>query len=113
MTTVTGISANPKQKFTLALDDGTQVSCSIEYRPQQQSWFADVQWETWVLNGLRLVPSPNLLRQWRNVIPFGFALLTGNQREISSQQAFASGAAELILLNAADVARFEELAYDR
>lgn len=111
MTTITGISAQPKQQLSFVLDDGSQVSAYLEYRPQQLGWFANLAWGDWSVNGLRLVSSPNLLRQFRNVIPFGLALLTSNNADPLNVTDFSTATSVLVLLNAADVELVEASAY--
>jgi hypothetical protein len=111
MTTVTGITSQPVQSSFLTLDDGSLVSISMSYRPQQYGWFADISWGDWAVTGMRLCAAPNILRQWQNRIPFGLALLTSDNSEPLNQNAFSSGFARLILLNSDDVASVNDLTY--
>jgi len=111
MTTISGLSSQPKQTFSFVLDDGSQVSCYIEYRPQQRGWFANFAWQDWAVYGLRLTAAPNILKQWQNLIPFGLALLTTGNVEPLNPTDFADLTARLIVLNAADVASVNEVTY--
>jgi hypothetical protein len=111
MINVTGLTSQPKQAFFLTLNDGSLVSCYIEYRPQQLGWFANFSWATWIVSGIRLSAAPNILRQWQNRIPFGLSLLTANNAEPLNLEDFSSGYAQLVLLNSDEVAEVDALAY--
>lgn len=104
MKIVTGITAQAKQSMFLVLNDGSQLSWVVEYRPNQLGWFANFEWQTWSLNGLRLTASPNLLRQWSNLLPFGIAIQTVENREPINRTDFTDGTATAFLLDATDVA---------
>jgi hypothetical protein len=111
MTIVTGITSQPKQSLFLVLEDGSQVSCYVEYRSQQIGWFANLSWQTWELKGLRLTASPNLLQPWSALLPFGLGILTRENAEPLNLSDFADGTAVAYLLNAADVAEVAALTY--
>jgi hypothetical protein len=102
MNRIEGITDKPKQQMTISLDDGTPVSLLIEYRPNQLGWFYDLSVGGFVLNGQRLVTSPDLLRKFRNILPFTLAVLTTNNVEPMNQQDFADGTAKLYLLEGED-----------
>ncbi len=98
MTTITGITSQPKQHFAFALEDGSQVSAYIEYRPQQLGWFANFSWgDNWVVNGLRLVSTPNLLHHW-------------SASGMSAKTAL-TGRSTVVFLNAVDVLEVNEAAF--
>lgn len=111
MNTITGISAQPKQQLSFVLDDGSQVSAYLEYRPQQLGWFLNLAWGDWSVNGLRVVSTPNLLRQWRNVIPCGLSILTQSNADPLNSTDFSTAVSVMVLLNAADVLLVEASAY--
>lgn len=111
MTTVTGLTSQSTQSSFLTLDDGALVAIYMTYCPQQRGWFANISWSDWSITGMRLCAAPNILRQWKDRIPFGLALLTTDDSEPMSQDAFSSDFARLILLNSADVASVDALAY--
>lgn len=111
MTIVAGITSQPKQQLSLVLEDGSTVAALIEYRPQQIGWFADFTWGTWIARGIRLTSSPNLLRQYRQVIPFGLAIIMANNVDPLNVTDFADGTATVFLLNADDVLAVEAAAF--
>jgi hypothetical protein len=98
------VTNNYKQLQTLILDDGTSFDMEIRYVPRQQGWFiTEISYLSFRLTGARIVVSPNLLFQLKNQIPFGIACYSQGSREPMLVEDFNSGAAQLYLLNAAEV----------
>jgi hypothetical protein len=104
---LTNLTSDAKQQTSLLLDDGSQATWLLEYRPNQQAWFYDLTWGNVVISGQRLVPSPNMIRQFRTRLPFGIAILTAGNVEVMNQQDFTNGNAIVYQLDAADVAEIE------
>lgn len=101
------ITANPLQRQSLILPDGSTVDLTLYFRPMQFGWFAEeIVRGSFTLQGLRITNSPNMLHQWRNVIPFGLACFSAASREPSQVQDFSSGASQLYLLTAAETAEY-------
>lgn len=111
MKILTGFTSQPKQQMTFVLDDGSAVSLFIQYKPQQIGWFANVAWQDFLLEGIRLTSSPNLLQKWENLIPFGLAILGKNDVEPLNVTDFSDGTCAVYLLNAADVVAVNEAAF--
>jgi hypothetical protein len=107
MKTITGLTDQPKQQTGIVLNDGSRAVISLEYRANQLGWFYDITWGDFTLNGQRLVTAPNMLRQFRNKLPFGIAVVTTNNVEPLKQTDLSSGVATLYLLDSTDVADIE------
>jgi len=104
----------PLQKQTLVLPDGTFLSLSTYFRPLQFGWFIKqlsygLTNKTFTLNELRICNSPNMLHQWRNILPFGLGCFSSQDREPTQQDDFISGACTLYILTAEEVATFTAL----
>lgn len=101
--------------MNITLPDGTTVTWTLWYRPNQTGWFYDISWDgvspAWERNGNRLVTSPNILRQSRALIPFGLTVATRDNGEPVRQQDFINGYATVILLDAVDVINIENTFY--
>lgn len=115
MNSITGLTTQPAQNSFILLEDGSRVEFSLFYRPQQLGWFYNLRWPgnediavPFAVNGRRLVASPNLLRQFRRLVPFGLMLYTIDNLEPMGRTCFVDGTADLILLNAAEVLELEE-----
>ena len=111
MKLVSGITNQPKQQMTLVLDEGSSVFITLNYYPQQIGWFMDVRWQTWVVLGLRVTTSPNILRQWKNVIPFGLAVSGKNEVEPLNPDDFVDGTISVYVLQGEDLTSIEEAAF--
>lgn len=114
MNYINGITAQSAQITGLTLEDGSVAQLAIYFRPQQNGWFFDVTWPgsdkfpvPFVCLGRRLVTSANLLRQFREVIPFGIGCFTISGADPMTLTCFFDGTAVLTMLGAADVAAAE------
>jgi hypothetical protein len=108
---VQNITNDSRQKQTLVLPDGTQIVLSIYFVPMQYGWFiTQVSYAntSFVLNGVRICNSPNLLYQYRNKIPFGLAVLSPSGREPTQQDDLTSGATLLYILTEEEVDEYTE-----
>lgn len=107
------VTQDPLQKQTLILPDGTSLTLTIYFVPMQYGWFiTSLVYGSFTLTGLRITVSPNMLRQFKNQIPFGlacYANASGLGREPSQQEDFSSSAFSLYLLDQAEVAQYEEI----
>jgi hypothetical protein len=102
---ITNVTAAPLQNMTLTLPDSTTVSLTLYFAPQQFGWFlTNITYNAFILNGIRVVNSPNFLLQYQNQIPFGLACYSQGNREPSQQQDFSSSASQLFLLDQTDMA---------
>lgn len=83
---------------------------TIYFRPMQLGWFINsITYQTkFILRGMRITNSPNMLNQFRNKIPFGLGCFSAGNREPSQQKDFSSGASQLYILSAAEVAAYAE-----
>lgn len=107
------LTADPKQTQTVVVEDGTTFSLEIYYRPIQQGWFINsLVYGDFVINGMRIVVTPNMLHQFRNKIPFGIACLSDQNREPSLIEDFESGAAKLYLLNQTECEEFSSYLFN-
>ncbi len=107
MRQILGLTTNPLQSQTLVLDDGTAFTLTIYFRPMQQGWFINnLTYGSFVLKGVRITNSPNILYQWQNKLPFGLGCFSVDNREPSLQEDLSSGATSLNILDQADVLEF-------
>ena len=111
MNIIQNISDSSPQVLKIRLPDGSTVTWTLTYRPNQYGWFYDISWDgitpAWVCNGNRLVTSPNILRQYRGFIDFGITITTQDDGEPVGQEDFVSGYATAILLDPVDIINIE------
>lgn len=109
MQRIQNITSVPYQKQTFILGDGTSVSITIKFIEMQQGWWiTELIWGAFRLTGLRISNGPNILYQWRNLIPFGIMCTTEEGREPGLQQDFESGASKLFILDRGEVEAYRE-----
>jgi hypothetical protein len=105
------ITSDPKQNIKIITDDGSKISLTLEYRSMRQGWYYSLVWGSFEVNNRRLVTGYNILRQFRNILPFGFSVTVNNSpkgNEAVFQEDFVNGRAQFYLLNSEDVAAVEE-----
>lgn len=107
MNLISKITSNPLQTQSLVLDDGSAFALTMYFRSMQYGWFLNnLTYNDFVLNGLRICNSPNMLYQWQNVLPFGLACYSSQNREPSQQDDFLSGASKLYVLTQAECVQY-------
>lgn len=110
MLEIQGITNDPKQKRSLVLPDGSMVEMQMSYVPLQQGWYVDyLSYLDFRLEGVRITNQVNMLYQFKNQIPFGFACFSDEDREPSLIEDFSSGASKLFLLTSAEVEYYAEV----
>lgn len=111
MQQITTLSDEYKQNFKIELDNGNQIVFNFEYRPNQLGWFFGFEYLDVQLNNIRLCTADNLLRGYRNIIPFGLAVVTNDNDEPYGVSDFLSGYCNLYLLDESDVVAVEANLY--
>jgi len=101
------ISSEPIQRMFLTGNPGQRIIFELRYLPTQEIWMADITYRDFVLNGISILNSPNLLRGYKNIIPFGLACLTTDLQDPFSLVDFESGYARLFLLTQDEVLELE------
>lgn len=105
---VTNISNAAKQRLNLVTPEGELIVMSIEYKPLQYGWFiTELTYNDFVLRGVRLVTSPNVLYQFKNKLPFGLCIKNKNNFEPMLQQDFSSGNSTMFILTSDEVEQLE------
>jgi hypothetical protein len=109
MQLLTDISQDANQKHTVIMDNGEEIVVNLRYNPTQQGWYIDVAYETgsFELKGIRVCTSPNLLRQWKNIIPFGLMITCEKNYEPVFLEDFVVGRCSLAILTADEVKTVE------
>lgn len=106
---IQNITDSPLQSMTLILYNGQPVNLTMYFISMQFGWFiTNLTYGSFVLNGLRITNSPNMLYQFKNIIPFGLGCFSSQEREPTQQQDFSSGACTLFLLNDQEVQEVAE-----
>lgn len=108
MNQITTISGDAKQTIYVTLADESVLTLDLNYLAAIQRWGFNASHAKLTVNGQMLCLSPNLLRQWRNIAPFGLACLSTDGLDPILPDDFIENRCVLYVLNAADVAAVEK-----
>lgn len=104
---ITSLSADAKQQITMILDDESRVTFNFEYKSNQMGWFFGFQYGNYNYQNIRLTTAYNLLRAYRNYLPFGLRVDTVDLGEPTDITDFVSGYASVYVLTKSDVQTVE------
>lgn len=102
------LSNDFKQTFVVPFNGYESASISLEFKPQQYAWFISIVWSSWGCTNERISVSPNLLRQWHNILPFGILIAQAQGIDPFSQDAWINGW-EFHILDVDDLPEVEAL----
>jgi hypothetical protein len=71
---ISALNDRPKQTFKAVIDGYDTATITIEFKPEQFGWFMSIVWGTFELYNERVATSDNILRQFKNIIPFGILI---------------------------------------
>lgn len=111
MRLINSLSDAADQLVTISLDDGSTVQMEFFYRAGAQRWFMDIVHSSITLRGYGLTQGPNILRQWRNIIPFGIAVQSVDLIDPIQADDFQTGRVSIYVLNAAEVQTIEQIVF--
>lgn len=110
---IQGISDAALQQQTLILPTGGAVVITLKYVPMQYGWFfTSIVYQDFTITNYRVCNSPNMLFQFRNLLPFGIACFATGDREPTQQEDFIDEYASLYVLSADDVIQYTRFLSD-
>lgn len=107
MTQIDNLTNFADQNTILELEDGTSASLDVVFNASTERWVASVSYAGKTINSIGLCAFPNVLRQWKNIFPFGLACVTADQTDPFDINDFSSGRVKMYLLNEADILQIE------
>jgi len=96
-----------RQKCNLIGDNGEVVTLELYFLSTQNGWAYNLSYNDFVLNGALLTVSPNCLRSWQNLLPFGLMCNSIDGYEPQFINDFVDGRITLYLLNRVEVLQIE------
>lgn len=112
MQLITQITNNPKQTMQLVLDTKELVQFNLRFMPTQMSWYCDVIYNDISIYGLKVALFPNLLRHFRNMLPFGIGFSANDHVEPFSIEDFTNGRVQMFILNKQEVEEVESVVFN-
>lgn len=107
MRKITEITNSPNQTCQLVLDTNDIVDFKMYFLETQSSWYFDFTYNNLVCNGNKVVLSANILRSFKNIIPFGIMFLSDDSIAPYKIDDFSTERVGLYLLNQDDVNTIE------
>lgn len=111
MRIITEFTDNPKQTAALVLENNETVTFRLYYYETQLSWYFDFEYGSVISNGNKVVLGNNILRSFKNIIPFGLAFKSLDGVEPYAVDDFTSGRVTVYLLSQEDVVAMEANVY--
>lgn len=99
MRKITEITESARQRLRIVGENNEQIDFTLTYRPTQQSWYFDMDYEGKRISSKRLTNSPNVLNQLRNSLPFGIMCVVQDGSEPYFIDDFTTDRVQLYLLN--------------
>lgn len=101
------LTNDPQQQTFVSGIPGLTITMNLRFMPRIQRWIMDIITPNWAAYGLGVTTHPNMLRQYRNQIPFGICCIAASGLDPYTINDFANQTANLYLLDSDDVAEIE------
>lgn len=96
------ITDKPNQKMTQILENGETVQFQFKYNPTTTSWLIYTEYKNYKNNGRLITVSDNILRNAKNILPFGILCIANNGQEPTNLSDFEVDNAELFITNSTE-----------
>ena len=105
---INGITDDPKQRFNVQIPNSDEnLEVVLNYLPSQQAWYLDLFYKDFSIYGYKVALSPNMLREFRNIIPFGISVSSMDNIYPMEITAFSSDRVNMYVLDKSDVKELE------
>lgn len=103
------INDYPLQRKTFNLPDGDLIDVTLYFMPMQKMWvFREITFNDITIRNVKIVTGLNILRQFKNIIPFGIACESTEGRDPQFSRDFLEGKNTLYILSAAETQQVED-----
>ena len=113
MIEVTTLTGYPNQIHKLLLENRETADFRLYFYARQYSWYYDITYKDITIKGSKVVLTPNSLRQFKNILPFGLAFYSDSFVEPFKLDDFVSGRIKMGILNKDEVQEIESEMYRR
>lgn len=113
MQEITTLTSHPNQRHQLVLENRESADFRLYFLARQRSWYYDITYNDITINCNKVVLTPNSLRQFKHILPFGLAFYTDGNVEPFKVDDFSSGRIKMGVLNADEVKQIEQEIYNR
>lgn len=103
MIKLTEVTNDYIQKLEPVLDTGETFELKLQFIEQQRQWWFSITYQDFTVINSTLTASPNILRKYKNIIPFGISCISTDQGDPYFKDDFSSGRIALYALNKSEV----------
>jgi len=120
MTKIDNLSSSASQITRVILTDGSILTLEARYMAAVQRWNVNLSWPgpaaaplatPFQINGLNLSHAPNILRPWRDLIPFGLSCVAKDGVDPIDVNDFEQERVQLYILDNDEVLSVEQNVY--
>jgi len=105
------LTSDAQQNITLNGIPNISIGMTLRFMPRIQRWIMGITYKGKSYQGIAVVCSENLLRQFQNQLPFGISCIRADGLDPYTVNDFSTQLSNLYLLDAADVALLEKSFY--
>lgn len=109
MKLIEGITNEPHQIHHLVIGDGSIVDLTLKYLPAIQRWSFGINHTNLTFHTRILGNHINILRQWKNILPFGLACTSYDSIDPFDINDFSNNRVEMHLLSSDEIDDVEVL----
>ena len=111
MKQITALTDSPIQSLIIVDELGNNFNLNLRWQDLTSSWYYDLIYSdsNFSLMGCKLVTNLNLLKQWKNILPFGLACLSSDGQDPFSQEDFANNRINLFTLTPTDLSDIKNI----
>lgn len=113
MRQITALTNEPRQRHQLVLENNDTVDFKLYYSSRQEAWYFDWTYKDITVNCSKVVLSPNTLRNFQRLIPFGICFDSDGFVEPFQLEDFSTGRIKMYLLNQQEVQTIEQEVFNR
>lgn len=114
MLEITNVTNDPAQVQNLVLPDGTSLKFQIRFVQQQLQWvIEELTYEEFTVKGITITTTPNALRKFKNILPFGLACFSEDGRDPQLLDDFSSGNCKLYIITEEEKEEYEDFLSDK
>lgn len=110
---IMSLGNEPKQEIIMMINSRARIVLNFEYKANQLGWFFGFKYKDINYQNIRLTTSFNILRAYRNYLPFGLRCDTVDNNEPTNINDFINGYAKVYLLEQNDVEAIEGIYYQK
>lgn len=107
MIQITKLTNASKQQLVVIGEDGELVTMNLVYSSTQEAWNISFEYDGITINGMQLTVSPNILHNYKNILPFGIVCTSTDGQEPKYIEDFQDERVELFMVSLAEREQIE------